>query len=421
MSSSDLERRLLLVGLSHRSAPLEVRERCSVSPDRLRQRLDSLLSLSGVDEALIVSTCNRTELFVCGDRVLDLESALRDLCFREAGAGNVYAFRGVHALIHAFRVASGLDSLVLGESQILAQLKVAADTARQHGALGRDLDKLVRAALTVGKRVRTETDLGLGTLSVARVGVDIAHRVFGGFENNRALIVGAGETGLLVARHLRDQRIGTLVFANRTVERAAAAADELGGLHCGLDALEREVGRADAVFVCVDNSGHVVTVEHAKKARTRRRNTPLLVVDLSVPRGVDPGVAKLPNLLYYDLDDLAHVVEEHRRGRQRASEASEDILVAEVHKFLSLRSYAAAAPAIAELHQRFDAIREEVLDEVAGGRSQPDQVKLAHELSKRLLDASLTQMKDSIRRMRSTEELGAEYQRFLDGLESEPQ
>ncbi|MEO0651673.1 MAG: glutamyl-tRNA reductase [Planctomycetota bacterium] len=419
--SSDLERRLLLVGLSHRSAPLELRERCSVSPDRLPQRLDSLLALGGVEEALIVSTCNRTELYVCGDRAADLEPALRDLCFREAGADNVYAFNGVHALIHTFRVASGLDSLVLGESQILAQLKAAADTARGHGSLGRDLDKLVRAALTVGKRVRTETDLGQGTLSVARVGVDIAHRVFGGFENNRALIVGAGETGLLVARHLRDQNIGTLVFANRTVERAVAAAEELGGLHCGLDALDREVGRADAVFVCVDNSGHVVTFDHAKQAKTRKRHTPLLMVDLSVPRGVDPRVAKLANLLYYDLDDLAHVVEEHRRGRERAGEESEDILVAEVHKFLSLRSYAAAAPAIAELHQRFDKIREEVLDDVTGGASSPDQVKLAHELSKRLLDASLSQMKESIRRMRSTEELGLEYQRFLDGLESDPQ
>lgn len=417
--ASDLERRLLLVGLSHRCAPLELRERCAVSPERLPQRLESLLALGGVDEALILSTCNRTELLVVGERVRGLDRALRDLCFREAGPEQVYTFAGLHALIHTFRVASGLDSLVLGESQILAQIKSAADVARQHAALGPELNKLVRAALTLGKRVRSETDVGQGTLSVARVGVDITHRVFGGFENNRALIVGAGETGLLVARHLREQRIGQLVFANRTLERAARAAEELGGLHCGLDALPREVGQADAVFVCVDNSGHVVTYDHVKQARTRRRNTPLLVVDLSVPRGVDPLVANLPNLLYYDLDDLARVVDEHRRGRERASEASEDILVAEVHKFLSLRSYAAAAPSIAELRERFDTIREEVLDEVTGGSSAPEQVRLAHELSKRLLDASLTQMKDSIRRLRSTEELGHEYQRFLDALEEE--
>lgn len=414
--SADLERRLLLVGLSHRTAPLELRERASVAPERLAQRLDSLLSIGGVDEALILSTCNRTELLVAGARVAELERSLRDLCFREARDDQVYAFSGLHALIHTFRVASGLDSLVLGESQILAQLKAAADAAREHGALGPELDKLVRAALLVGKRVRTETDLGQGTLSVARVGVDIAHRVFGGFENNRALIVGAGETGLLVARHLRDQSIGRLVFANRTVERAARAAQELGGLHCGLDRLGEQLAQTDAVFVCVDNSAHVLTLEHARGARTRRRNTPLLVVDLSVPRGVDPAVASLPNLLYYDLDDLARVVDTHRRERERASEASEGILVAEVHKFLSLRGYAAAAPAITELQERFETVREQVLDELGGGATSPEQVQLAHELTKRLRDVALTQIKDSIRRIRSAEELGLEYQRFIDTL-----
>lgn len=417
--STDLEHRLLLVGLSHRSAALELRERCAVGPDRLPQRLGSLLNLTGVDEALILSTCNRTELLICGDRAAELEPALRDLCFREAGTENLYAYSGLHALIHLFRVASGLDSLVLGESQILAQLKSAADIARENGSLGPDLDKLVRAALGVGKRVRNETEVGQGTLSVARVGVDIAHRVFGGFENNRALIVGAGETGLLVARHLRDHSVGTLVFANRTVERAASAAAELGGLHCGLDALPREIAAADAVFVCVDNSDHVVTLDHAHAARTHRRDTPLLMVDLSVPRGVDPRVTEVRNLLYYDLDDLAKVVDEHRHERRRAGEESEDILVAEVHKFLSLRSYAAAAPAIAELHERFEQIREEVLDQVSGGQVRADQVELAHSLSKRLLDASLTQMKDTIRRQRSTEQLGVEYQRFLESLEDE--
>jgi glutamyl-tRNA reductase len=414
--SGSLERRLLLVGLSHRSAPLELRERCAVPPERLPARLASLRALAGVEEALILSTCNRTELWVVTAENAALEPALRDLCFRDAAASQVYGFRGLQALIHLFRVAAGLDSLVLGESQILAQLKAAAQAARDQGASGPELDKLVSAALVVGKRVRSETDLGQGSLSVARIAVDLAHRVFGAFGDNRALIVGAGETGLLVARHLVDQGVGTLVFANRTAERAAAAAAELGALSCGLEALEGEVARADAVFVCVDNAGHVLTREHLRGLRAARRDEPLLVVDLSVPRGVDPKVAELPGVLCYDLDDLARVVDEHRHSRERASAGSDTILVAEVHKFLSLRSYAAAAPAIATLRARFEGVREEVLDAVAGARTSPEQLQLAHELSRRLLDVALGQVKESIRQVRSAEELGAEYQRFLDSL-----
>ncbi|WP_419191952.1 glutamyl-tRNA reductase [Engelhardtia mirabilis] len=414
--SRPLDRQLLLVGLSHRSAPLELRERCAVAGEALGQRLTSLLALEGVAEAVIVSTCNRTELLLFGKLDERTLTAVQDLFFHGATGDQVYSFSGVQAVIHLFRVASGLDSLVLGESQILAQLKAASAAAREAGTLGSQIDVLLRAALSVGKRVRNETDLGSGTLSVARVGVDIAAHICGDFRRERALIVGAGETGLLVAKHLRERELGDLVFANRSQDRAQNAAKELGGLHCGLDALPEQIARADLVFVCVDGGGHVITREMVAATRPKRRDRPLLIVDLSVPRGVEPKVAELRGLLYYDLDDLAAVVEKNRLERQRASDATSNILVAEVHKFLSLRSYAAAAPAIAQMRERFELVRDAVIDESVGETSTPEQMRLAHELTRRLLDVALGQVKESIRHVRSAEDLESEYRRFLDQL-----
>lgn len=411
-----LDRQLLCVGLSHRSASLALRERCAVPAEQLATRLASLSAMAGVSEALILSTCNRTELLLVGSIDERTRAAVRDLFFAGAGDEHLYAFPGVQAVIHLFRVAAGLDSLVLGESQVLAQLKAAAAAAREAGTLGSHLDGLVRAALSVGKRVRNETDVGSGSLSVARVGVDIAAQVSRDFAHENALIVGAGETGLLVAKHLVERRIGNLVFANRTPDRARSAAEELGGLFCGLEQLGAQLARADLVFACVDGGGAIVTRDLVAAAKPSHRDRPLLVIDLSVPRAVEPSVAGLAGLLYYDLDDLARVVDSHRKERERAGEASANILVAEVHKFLSLRSYAAAAPAIAQMRERFEAARDEAIDACAGDTASADQMRLAHDLTRRLLDVALGQVKESIRHVRSAEDLESEYRRFLDQL-----
>jgi glutamyl-tRNA reductase len=264
--------------------------------------------------------------------------------------------------------------------------------------------------------VRSETALGRGTLSVARVAVELAARVYGSFESCRALVIGAGETGVLVARHLKELAVAELTFANRTPERARAAAAELGARACGIDALAAEVARADLVVACVESAGAALTPADLDRKLLARRDRPQLLIDLSVPRAVAPELAQLDNILLYDLDDLARVVEENRRGRELATEGTADILVAELHKFLALRTYAAFTPAIEELRRRFDAVRDEVLDAAAGSAASAEQVRLAHELARRLLDVALDQMKDSARRTRTTEALGTEYQRFLDSL-----
>lgn len=408
---------VVLVGISHRTASIALRERYVVSGADLAATLGSLRALDGVEECFVLSTCNRTEALLVGARGRDIASAARARLFRNAEAASTYAFEDVPAIIHAFRVAGGLDSLVLGESEVLAQIKRGFDAAHGAGTLGPVLRPLLQQALHVGKRVRAETQIGQGSLSVAKIGVDLAARVHGRFDGARALVVGAGETGLLVAQHLRDRGIGSLTLANRTIERAVEAAAAFGADACGLDALHERIARADVVVACVEAGSPPIEARHFDRRAVSRRDKPLLVLDLSVPRAVAADVAKLDqNLLVYDLDDLQRVVRENERGRVDAVEGTTAILVAEIHKYLTSRTYSAFTPAIADLRRRFDEIRESTLDAHAGARSEPRDVQLAHELTKRLLDAALEQMKAGARSVRSEEALEIEYRRFLDNL-----
>lgn len=413
----DPRSQLTLVGISHRTAPVGVRERYVVSAADLEGCLRALLQLEGASEAFVLSTCNRTEALVVGPRGHDLAPLVRAHLFRNVSDELVYAYTDVQALIHFFRVASGLDSVVVGESEVLAQIKRGSDASTAAGALGVVLKPLVQASLHVGKRVRTETELGRGTLSIARVGVDIARRAFGKLDDERALVVGAGETGILVAKHLRDLSIGRLAFTNRTFERAQAAAAELRATAHPLSELRALVADADIVVACVEAQTAAIDASAFDAKTLRRREKPLLVLDLSVPRAVAPEVAQLSkSVLLYDLDDLARVVGENAKGRGEAIEGTTEILVSELHKFLALRTYATFAPAIQALRERFEKVRDECLDRAAGPRADAKQVELAHELSKRLLDVALEQMKDGARRVRSEEALDREYQRFLENL-----
>jgi glutamyl-tRNA reductase len=410
----DPELDLLLVGLSHRTAPVAVRERVSVAAGDLPARLRTALGASGVVEATVLSTCNRTEVLVAtkvGHATPDLAERLRAEHLAAAEADSVYSFQGAHAAIHLFRVAAGLDSLVLGESQILAQVKQAWEAARRAGTTGALLDPLMRQALSVGKRIRNETSVGEGTLSVARVGVDIARQVFGDFRGTTALIVGAGETALLVARHLAESGTVDLVFANRTLERAEAAAAELGGRAAPLHDLPVLLRDADLVLPCIDGAPGTLRRKFYDRRALRRRDRPQLVIDLSVPRAAEEGLSDLEGLLYYDLDDLASVVEENRRERERATEGSDEILVAELHKFLSLRTFAAFTPVISELRSDFDAVCDSILEDGRGGSEE-----LVTELKKRLLDAALRRFKEGAQQARPQEAISREYQRFLERL-----
>ena len=415
-----MELGLTLVGISHRTAPLEVRERYVVSGADLAGCLAAVASIPGVEEAYVLSTCNRTEALVVGDPGADPAQALRAHLFRNLAEEQVYVWTGVHALIHVFRVASGLDSMVVGESEVLGQMKRGVDAAQEAKTLGPLLRSLLPQALHVGKRVRAETGLGKGTLSVARVAVDVASQVFGRFEHCRALVVGAGETGILVARHLADRGLRALSFANRTVDRAREAAAEIGGRAFGLDELRTLLSESDVVVTCIEGAGSEVAADLFDRRALRRRDRPVLAIDLSVPRAIERAVAKLPNVLLYDLDDLQKVVARNREGRGQALEESSGILVAELHKFLALRAYASFTPAITAMRERFEKVRDEVLDSVAGARSDKRDLQIAHEMCRKLLDVALDQMKEGARATSSEDAVQREYRRFLAGLGSEP-
>ncbi len=412
----DPELEITLIGFSHRTAPVAVRERFAIQEIDLSASHESIASIPEIEEVFVLSTCNRTELLIAARKGFDPTREAVTRIFRNLDSDHLYVFRELEAVIHLFRVASGLDSMVLGESEVLSQVKKSYEIASATKSLGKTLDPLVQHAISVGKRVRTETGLGEGTLSVARVGVDIAKRVFGSFEERNATIVGAGETGVLVARHLTSLGISNLTFLNRTLENAQRVAAEFGAESRPLDELSAALRRTDLVICAVDGAEHLIRPGTLNLSGLGHRDRPLLFIDLSVPRAVDPEVSELTGVLLYNLDDLGQVVETNLSTRKQALQSSDRIVVGEMHKFLALRVFKSFSPAIAALHGEFDRVREEVLDSVAKDRATPDQIQLAHELSRRLLDVALGQMKQSARHSQSETALESEYQRYLENL-----
>ncbi len=406
----------LLIGISWRTAPVDVRSRYAISPSKIAERLEAISAIEGVHERFVLSTCNRTEVLVTVAPGKKLEDAVGGILFAGAEPEHVYSFRGIQAVIHLFRTTAGLDSMVLGETEILGQVKIAVGLARENAGLGEQLEPLLRQALTVGKRARTETAIGEGSLSVARVGVGIAGRVFGQFEKVSALILGAGDTARLVAKHLVAEGIGSLAFANRTLENAEEVASEFNADAFNLDNLEERIKASNLIVICLDNAPNLLGADKFERKALKQRDRPLLVIDLSIPRVAQPNVAELEQVLYYDLDDIRRVVEENERERKLASDSASALLVSEVHKFVSHQTYASFSPAINKLRSRFVDVSDQVLDEVAGDSASPEMMRLASELSKRLLDVSLSQMKESARHAQPEDALSHEYRLFLDNL-----
>lgn len=411
---------LVLVGLSQRTAPVAVRERYAVQPEDAQSLLTQLIKDEGIDEAVVVSTCNRTEVTAHGPDGAQAIARLRSAVFRNIENAHVYEFRGVQAVMHLFRVVSGLDSLVLGESEILGQVRRGLETAEHAGSTGSTLRPLFTQALVVGKRARTETAIGEGSLSVARVGLEVASRALGRFDGRTATVVGAGETGLLAAKHLLSVGVGTVFLLNRTLERAQDAAAELGDRvqAAPLDDLGKALAKSDIGVVCIDTPQCVVTPDVLVKRDLATRDQPLVLLDISVPRAIDTRVAAMEGVLVYDLDALLPIVEQNRTGRSRAMEEVSSILVGEVHKFLSLRTYANFSPAIEELKSLFRQERERLLDRVTSGGATARELELAHAMEKQFLGLALSQMKEGARHARSAEALDRAYRRFLQELES---
>jgi glutamyl-tRNA reductase len=343
--------RLVLAGLSHRQAPVEVRERVALSPDRAAW-LSSELAAAG-SEAVCLSTCNRTEVYLAHEDAGRAEE-LAARVFPDAGAVQaLYRLHDEAAALHLFRVAAGLDSMVPGEGEILGQVRAAYEA----GSPGPMLDRLFRQALYAGKKVRAETSIAESPASVSAAAAALAHQVFGDLAGRRILLVGAGKVSELAARNLLSRGAEIAVVANRTLDRAAELAGAFGAEPRPLEEIGAELERADVVVASTSAPGFVVGRGEVEAALAARRGRTLLLIDLAVPRDLDPAINDLDGCFLYDIDDLEGVVAESLAGRRREAERAEAIVAAEADRFREWRASLEVVPAIASLHALAEQIR----------------------------------------------------------------
>lgn len=384
---------IVVLGLNHRTAPVEVRERVVFDGPRLPDALHSLCARPGVHEGLIVSTCNRTEMYCV---VEGGEPALADWLAGYHATGPdltqcCYELHGPAAVQHVFAVASGLDSLIIGEPQILGQLKDAYRAAHDAGTAGPLLNRLFQATFAVAKRVRTETRIGASAVSVASAGVQLARRIFAGFEQHTALLIGAGDMIELTGRHLHTQGLKRMIIANRSIERAQRLALEFKASAITLDALDEHLAQADIVISSTASPTPVVTLAATRAAIAARRRRPMFMLDIAVPRDIEPQVAELEDVYLYTIDDLKEVVDHNLKARQDEAEDAREMVAAEVERFsLALRTLD-AAPVISQVRARADQTKAQTLEQArrmldAGKREEALEF-LANTLTNRLLHA----------------------------------
>jgi glutamyl-tRNA reductase len=394
---------LVVLGLNHRTAPIEVREHIVFDAGRLPSALASLRALPGMREALIVSTCNRTELYCVADDPGAIGAWLADASGGIALADCLYHIEGADAVRHAFSVAAGLDSLILGEPQILGQLKDAYRAAQDAGTAGVQLNRLFQTTFSVAKRVRSETAIGASAVSAASAGIQLARRIFAGFEAHTALLVGAGEMIGLAARHLHGQRIGRMIIANRSLSRAQRIAGGVEASAILIDSLEAHLPHADIVISSTARPGHVIGFDAVRAALEARRHRPMFMLDLAVPRDIDPRVGRLEDVYLYTIDDLRLVIDRNLKSRQDETGAARRIIDEDVARFMSGLKVLDAVPMIRELRSQAEAARDQILDHarrmLAAGQ-EPEQVLeyLAGTLTNRLLHAPSAALRDAAER-----------------------
>ena len=349
---------IVLVGLSHKTAPLEMRERLAFGEPQLAEALSRLVDQEIVDEGLIVSTCNRVELIAStpagAEQGMDcLADFLSDFHQLPPNAlnGCLYKHADSNAIKHLFRVASSLDSLVIGESQILGQVKEAYQHAINAGTIGRVLSQLMHRALSVAKRIRTETGVAQNPVSVSSVAVELARKIFEDLTDKTVLLVGAGEMGELAARSLIEAGTSKLIVTNRTAERAEEIASKYSGGAVNFEAFYDVLPTADVVVCSTGAPDYVIRAAETKRALKSRKKGPVLFVDISVPRNVDPGVAALENAFLFDVDDLDSIVKANLRERQQEARQAESIIDAEVEHFVEQLRSLDIGPAVVEVKE----------------------------------------------------------------------
>jgi glutamyl-tRNA reductase len=396
--------RLLALGVNHQTAPLDLREKLAFAPEAMPEALSDLARQPGVNEALIISTCNRTELYVEIDP--GSESVAQRWLFdhHRLNEGKLDEFLYTHAdnaaVRHLFRVATGLDSMVLGEPQILGQVKDAYQAARSAGTLRSSMERLLQQTFAVAKRVRTDTRIGANSVSVAFTAVRLAEKLFANLSDACVLLVGAGETIELAARHLAESRVRRLIIANRSLENAQALAANLSAYAISLSDLPQHLAEADIVISSTASREPVITRAMVENAIEARRRRPMFLVDIAVPRDIEASVADLEDVFLYTIDDLRRVIDENMRSRQAAAREAEALIDLQVEHYLAWRHALHEQNPLTHLRRDAENQRDAVLARakqlIANGRDPQQALEfLANTLTNKLLHAPSANLRDA--------------------------
>ena len=403
--------KLQLIGVNHNSAPVEMRERLAIPESRLADACQRLAQHPGIDEGMILCTCNRVEVLAATKNgAADLRAFVHkyfQVDEREFEP-HLYEYREKEAVRHVFRVASSLDSMVVGEPQILGQVKEAYATARAVGSIGGQLDQLFSRAFAVAKKVRTETAIGSSAVSVASVAVELAKKIFGSLNGKRVYLVGAGKMSELAARHLLAHGAASIFVANRTHERAVTLAGKFKGEAIRFEELYDTADRADIVITSTGAPHAIFRREHGERFMARRKNRPMFFIDIAVPRDVDPGMNKVDGIFVYDIDDLQQAVASHVADRKKEAERAEKMVEDEVERFHARLQTLDVVPTIVSLQEHLETIRQAEIDRVRGrlGPMTPEQEMAIETLTRgivnKIMHTPITELKSAAREPHAT-------------------
>jgi len=354
---------IIVAGLSHKTASIEIREKLSFSSQNLTSPLQEIVNFPSIYDAIILSSCNRVEI-VC--TAADTEKVIREIkvfladfhqLSLEEIIPHLYFFTGQDAIRHVFRVASSLDSMIIGEPQILGQLKDAYRSAVENKTTGSILNRFLHKAFSVAKRVRTETNIASNAVSISFAAVELARKIFDNLEDKKILLIGAGEMAELVTRHLFAHKVKELFITNRTFEHALPLAQEFGGRVLNFDELFDNFAQMDIIISSTDAHEIIITYEKIEKALHARKNKPMFLIDIAVPRNIDPRVNDLPNVFLYNIDDFDGIVEKNRQVREKEAKQAENIVEEEQMRFYVWLQQQEATPTIITLKEKFEGIR----------------------------------------------------------------
>ena len=391
------EANLVLVGVNHKATPVEIREKLAFNQVKLEASLEHLVSCPEITENIILSTCNRVEIYARVDNTDQGIQLLKDfICdYHGLSRGSLdqyfYSYQDDRAIEHLFRVSASLDSMILGEAQILGQVKDAYSTARALSSTGLVLNQLFEKAFNVAKKVREETGISERGVSISSAAVELAKKIFEDLENHSVMLVGTGEMAELAAKHLISYGVKTVYVASRTYERAASLAETLNGCALDFDAFKEELYRADIVITSTSAPKFIIHKEMIEQAIHKRKNKPIFLIDIAVPRDIAPEVNDLENVYLYDIDDLQNVVNANMEERQKEAENAMEIIKEEVTKFNNWFSTLDAVPTIVEMRNRAEEMRKVEVDKTLKNLahiSEEDQ-KAIHQLTQSLVNKIL--------------------------------